>query len=408
MKPGTRFGPYEVAALIGVGGMGEVYRATDTNLKRDVALKVLPETFVLNADRLARFQREAEVLGSLNHVNIAHIYGLERSDGVTALAMELVAGETLAERIAKSPIPVDEALSIARQIVEALEAAHALGIVHRDLKPANIKLRPDGAVKVLDFGIAKALNARAMSGPQTPALTTPAMTEAGVVLGTAAYMSPEQARGKPVDQRADIWAFGCVLYEMLTGQSPFGDEDVTVTLARVLERGADMSALPQAISPDVRQTIKLCLQKDLKKRFADIRDVRLALEGAFETGPTETGSSAATLSTPRGRRGWMVTSAVAVLAMVAMAIPALQHLRETPPPEVRLDIVTPATNDPNSFALSPDGRQIVFVAIGEGGAKLWLRSLATTTAQPLSGTETAVSPFWSPTAAPSDSSPSGR
>jgi Tol biopolymer transport system component len=221
------------------------------------------------------------------------------------------------------------------------------------------------------------------------------MTEAGVVLGTAAYMSPEQTRGKPVDQRADIWAFGCVLYEMLTGQSAFGDEDVTVTLARVLERGAVMSALPPAISPDVRQTIKLCLQKDLKKRFADIRDVRLALEGAFEIAAQSTAVSGSPV-TSRGRRAWIVALTVAVLAALAFAIPAMRYLRETPPPETRVDIVTPATTEPASFALSPDGRQIVFVAAGKGGPHLWLRSLAATLLQPLPGTEGASGPFWSP------------
>ena len=224
LSPHTRFGPYEIAESIGAGGMGEVYRATDTNLKRDVAIKVLPESFARDADRLARFQREAEVLASLNHMNIAHIYGLERGDSTTALVMEFIEGPTLADRITQGPVPADEALNIAMQIADALEAAHGQGIVHRDLKPANIKLRPDGTVKVLDFGIAKALDTRTPSGPT--ALTIAAMTQAGAVLGTAAYMSPEQARGKQVDQRADIWAFGCVLYEMLSGQRAFDGEEV--------------------------------------------------------------------------------------------------------------------------------------------------------------------------------------
>ena len=216
---GTRFGSYEVAALVGVGGMGEVYRATDLSLKRDVALKVLPEELLTDANRLARLQREAEVLASLNHANVAQIYGLERSEGRTALVMEFIDGDTLAERIAQGPLPSSEALNVAMQIAAALEAAHERGIVHRDLKPANIKLKGEGTVKVLDFGLAKALDLRATSGPPPQDLTAPAMTEAGVVLGTAAYMSPEQARGKPVDKRADIWAFGCVLYEMLTGKA---------------------------------------------------------------------------------------------------------------------------------------------------------------------------------------------
>jgi serine/threonine-protein kinase len=258
--------------------MGEVYRASDSQLKRDVAIKVLPESFVNDTSRLARFQREAEVLASFNHPNIAHIHGLEKGDGTTALVMELVDGPTLADRIAQGALPADEALNIAMQIAAALEAAHERQIVHRDLKPANIKIRSDGMVKVLDFGIAKAIETRIMSGPQAPALTTPAMTQAGVVLGTAAYMSPEQARGRPVDERADIWAFGCVLYEMLTGQAAFGGEDATSTVARVLEREPDMRDLPRGVAPSVRRTIELCLQKDPKKRIRHVSDVRHALE----------------------------------------------------------------------------------------------------------------------------------
>jgi serine/threonine protein kinase len=236
---GTRFGSYEITAPLGAGGMGEVYRARDTQLKRDVAIKVLPAALANDADRLARFQREAELLAALNHPNIAQIYGLERSDGTTALVMELVSGQSLIER--HGALPVDEALNIARQIADALEAAHERGIVHRDLKPANVLLTANGVVKVLDFGIAKALDTRT-TGPGPAALTTPAMTAAGIVLGTAAYMSPEQARGKAVDQRADIWAFGCVLYELLTGQLAFGGDDVTLVLARVLERSPDFAA----------------------------------------------------------------------------------------------------------------------------------------------------------------------
>ena len=240
LAAGTRFGPYEITAPLGAGGMGEVYRARDTALKRDVAIKVLPAALASDAERLARFQREAELLAALNHPNIAQIYGLERSDGTTALVMELIAGQSLVARLAHGAVPLEEALGIARQIADALEAAHERGIVHRDLKPANIQLTPDGTVKVLDFGIAKALDT---SLHRPAALTTPAMTEAGIVLGTAAYMSPEQARGKRVDQRADIWAFGCVLYELLTGQLAFGGDDVTLVLARVLERGPDFAAV---------------------------------------------------------------------------------------------------------------------------------------------------------------------
>jgi len=228
---GTRIGPYEITALIGEGGMGKVWRAHHTALKRDDALKVLPDAFASDPDRLARFRREAQVLASLNHPNIAHVHGLEQSDGVQALVMELVEGPTLTDRIAQGPIPVDEALPIAKQIAEALETAHERGIIHRDLKPANIKLRPDGTVKVLDFGLAKALDSTSPAGVDataSPTITSPAMmTGVGMLLGTAAYMSPEQARGKPVDKRSDIWAFGCVLYEMVTGKRAFDGEDVT-------------------------------------------------------------------------------------------------------------------------------------------------------------------------------------
>src|SRR6188508_1214958 len=235
LAPGTRLGPYEIVAPIGAGGMGEVYRAIDTNLKRATAIKVLPELMASDADRLARFQREAEVLATLNHPNIAAVYGLERSGQTIALVMELVDGPTLADRIAQGAVPVDEALAIARQITEGLEAAHEQGIVHRDLKPANIKLRPDGTVKILDFGLAKAVEPAAVSSsPGTslsPTITSPAMTQLGMVLGTAAYMSPEQARGKTVDRRADIWAFGCVLFEMLTGRRAFQGEEISDVLA---------------------------------------------------------------------------------------------------------------------------------------------------------------------------------
>ena len=247
--PGSRVGPYEITALIGEGGMGRVWRAHHVALKRDDALKVLPEGFDNNPERLARFQREAQVLASLNHPHIAHVYGLEHADGVTALVMELVEGPTLADRIGQGPIPVDEALPIAKQIADALEAAHEQGIVHRDLKPANIKLRPDGTVKVLDFGLAKVMEpSGSMSAGQSlsPTITTPAMTQLGMILGTAAYMSPEQAKGKPADKRSDIWAFGCVLYEMLTGRRAFPGEDVSDTLAAVLRSEPDWTALPAA------------------------------------------------------------------------------------------------------------------------------------------------------------------
>jgi eukaryotic-like serine/threonine-protein kinase len=315
--PGKRFGPYEVVDKIGVGGMGEVYRATDTSLKRDVAVKVLPESVASDPDRLARFQREAEVLASLNHPNIAQIYGLEKADSDTVIVMELIEGPTLADRIAEGPIPADEALGIARQIADALEAAHGRQVVHRDLKPENVKLKPDGIIKVLDFGIAKTMGVEAMSGNRSPVMTTPAVTETGVILGTAAYMSPEQARGKPVDQRTDIWAFGCLLFEMLTGQPAFGGEDVMLTLARVLDRDTDMSSMPGTISPAVRHTIKLCLEKDPRKRISDIRDVRLALAGAFDT--ELPAGTPATTAAARPRPTVLALGVVAVAALTGAA-----------------------------------------------------------------------------------------
>ena len=331
LTPGTRLGPYEVLTQIGAGGMGEVYRATDTNLKRSVAIKVLPASVAGDAERLARFQREAEVLAALNHPNIAAIYGLERSGDTTALVMELVEGPTLTDRIAQGAIPIDEAVPIAKQIAEALEAAHEQGIIHRDLKPANIKVRSDGTVKVLDFGLAKAMAPAPGSSPnlsQSPTITTPAMTQAGMILGTAAYMSPEQAKGREADKRSDLWAFGTVLYEMLTGRRAFEGEDTVDVLSRVLQREPEWGALPAGVSPTLVLYLKRCLYKDSKQRLGDMHDMRLALEGAFDTTAPQTTSSA-TSSAPRGRLAWMAFG-VALVAAIALGVPAMRHLRETP------------------------------------------------------------------------------
>ena len=273
--------------------MGQVYQATDTKLDRDVALKVLPHAFTDDPDRLGRFEREAKVLASLNHPNIGHIYGLEEAEGQKALVLELVEGPTLADRIKQGPIPIDEALPIAKQIAEALEAAHEQGVIHRDLKPANIKVKEDGTVKVLDFGLAKAFQPEAsdVSASMSPTMSlTAAATQMGMVIGTAAYMAPEQARGKVVDKRADIFAFGVVLYEMLTGQRPFQGEDVSLTLAAVMTFDPDLDRLPEALSPTLKTYLIRCLAKDPKQRVHDIADVRLAMGGAFETtasGPAE-------------------------------------------------------------------------------------------------------------------------
>jgi len=322
---GTRIGPYEILQFTGAGGMGQVYRARDTRLNRDVAVKVLPDALLHDHDPLARFRREAQVLASLNHPNIATIHGLEESDGVRALVMEFVEGRTLAEIIGGSPAgssaPIErlgpsEAVNIARQIAEALEAAHEQGIIHRDLKPANIIVREDGTVKVLDFGLAKALDpagaaAQAgVGGPigAAPTVTSPAVTNLGVILGTAAYMSPEQARGKPVDKRADIWAFGVVLYEMVTGRRPFQGENVTDVLAAVVKDAPDLSAAP----PELRRLLEKCLEKDPHKRLRDISSVALLLEEHGRAHP-------ATSIQPRSRAPLAVAAVMAVVAAAASA-----------------------------------------------------------------------------------------
>jgi serine/threonine protein kinase/Tol biopolymer transport system component len=397
LASGTRFGPYEVVEQIGSGGMGEVWRARDTNLKRDVAVKVLPESFAADADRLARFQREAEVLASLNHPNIATIHGLEQANGQTVIVMELVEGPTLADRIAEGPISPDEALGIARQVVDALEVAHGRQIVHRDLKPANIKLKDDGTIKVLDFGISKPIDASAISGG-SPVMTTPAMTEAGVILGTAAYMSPEQARGRFVDQRTDIWAFGCLLFEMLTGQPAFGGEDVMATLARVIDRDTDISSLPGTISPAVRRTIKLCLEKDPRKRIADIRDVRLALAGEFETERVLVPETTVRPRKPIWRRSLPVIVSAALAVIATLLISA--QLTRSSTAEVRRFVYSlpegQRLNNPvlPMLAVSPDGRGFVYSANGA----LYLRLFSELGARIVPGTEgeIPITPVFSP------------
>jgi len=386
--------------------MGEVYRATDTNLKRSVAIKVLPDSFANDADRLARFTREAQTLASLNHPNIAAIHGLEESNGVRALVMELVEGEDLSQRVARGAIPLEEALPLATQIAAALEAAHEAGIIHRDLKPANIKVRPDGTVKVLDFGLAKAMGT-AEAGPHdgpgvghhvrdaadSRTITSPAVTQAGMILGTVAYLAPEQAKGKPIDKRTDIWAFGAVLYEMLTGQRAFRGEGTTDTIVAVLSKEPDWSALLPDTPPAIRRLLRRCLEKDRKRRLADAADARLEIEDAL-TVPADSAWAIAAPST-RARLPWGLVATLSV-ALVAGLL-AWAPWRPAPArAETRVDIVTPATTDTMSFALSPDGQQIVFVASGDGDSRLWLRSLATTTPQPLAGTEGASFPFWSP------------
>ena len=400
LQRGSRLGPYVIGGLLGRGGMGEVYDATDTNLKRHVAIKVLPASMSADIDRLARFQREAELLAALNHPNIAQVHGLERSGGIFALVMELVEGRTLADRLAEGPIPLDEALPIAKQIAEALEAAHGRGIIHRDLKPANITVRPDGTVKVLDFGLAKAMEPGSV--PSAIAAVSPTLsmraTQAGIILGTAAYMSPEQASGKPVDQRADIWAYGVVLLEMLSGRRVFYGETVSHVLAAVLTKEPDWAMLPSNTPTPIRRLLRRCLEKDRKNRIHDAGDVRLEIEDAL-TVPSSEGpiAGATTNVTPaHGSRVAWIVAAVAGAVAVALAVPAARYFREAPPPEMRTDIVTPSGGDPLSFALSPDGRQIVMVGSNAGHTQLWVRSLGDATAHALAGTEGALNPFWSP------------
>jgi len=303
--------------------MGEVYRATDTNLKRAVAIKVLPVSVASDSERLARFQREAELLAALNHPNIASIYGLEKSGPATALVMELVEGPTLAEVIAWDTIPIADALPLARQIAEALDAAHGQGIIHRDLKPANIKVRADGTLKVLDFGLAKALapdgaSATADTLTQSPTITSPAMTRAGMILGTAAYMSPEQAKGRAVDKRSDVWAFGVVFYEMLTGQRPFKGDDVPETLASVLTRQPDWTMLPAAIPPLILRLIRRCLEKDRTRRLADMADARLDIEDALSGSDMDTPAGRSVPRT-RERLAWAASPLLVGLTAAAMA-----------------------------------------------------------------------------------------
>jgi len=401
LTPGSRLGPYEVIAQIGVGGMGEVYRATDTNLKRAVAIKVLPESVASDVERLARFQREAEVLASLNHPNIAAIYGLERSGGKTALVMELVEGPTLADRIAQGALPVDEALPLAEQIAEALEAAHERGIIHRDLKPANVKVRPDGTVKVLDFGLAKALEPQGavLDASQSPTITSPAMTRMGVILGTAAYMSPEQARGKAVDKRSDIWAFGCVIYEMLTGRRAFAGDEVSDVLASVLAREPDWTLLPAGLSPVLATFIKRCLQKDRKQRIGDVQSLRLALDGAFETAASHVGQSM-TVAQPVWRRPIVLglATAMALLAAAIGGVVVWTLARTTPAAGSRVARLTMQIGSPGrpGVAISPAGTHVAYIAMSGDREQLYLRALHSVEAKALPGTESASSPFFSP------------
>jgi Tol biopolymer transport system component len=409
LTAGTRLGVYEITAPLGAGGMGEVYRARDTRLQRDVALKILPDLFAVDPDRLARFEREAQLLAALNHPHIAAIYGVEESTDVRALVMELVEGPTLADLIAAGPVPLAEVRGIATQIAQALEAAHEQGIVHRDLKPANIKVRADGTVKVLDFGLAKAIEgsaALATHASLPPTVTSPAFTAAGVIFGTAAYMSPEQARGKLVDRRTDIWAFGCVLFEMLTGTRAFGGDEITDTLAAVLTRDPDWSRLPPETPVSLRRMLRRALVKEKTHRLADAGDARLDLEDALT--PAESPDSAR--PAPRAAR-WRTLAAACTAAVGASIVGGLvvANWREAPALEggpVRFHVAPPegwafpvgqveAAAAP--LAVSPDGERLAFVAQdAQGRSQIWVRPLGAVDATPIAGTEGGHSPFWSP------------
>jgi eukaryotic-like serine/threonine-protein kinase len=388
MTPPSQIAHYRITSKLGEGGMGAVYRATDTRLNREVAIKVLPASLAGDAQYMARFEREAQTLAALNHPNIATVYGIEQG----ALVMELVEGPDL-----KGPMPLDDAIPIARQIALGLDAAHERGIVHRDLKPANVKITPAGVVKILDFGLAKSTGNASAATAGSPTLSPTlslAMTQAGMILGTAAYMSPEQARGKPVDKRADIWAFGVVVYELLTGTMLFGGgETISDSLAAVLTREPDYSALPKDTPPHLRRLIERCLRKDPNQRLRDIGDARLLLDEAEPAAPAPVGRGSSRL--------WMAAAALSTLALAAVAT---MLFREAAPQAsvVRFQVASPdgAAFPRGEMALSSDGRKLVFIASAAGGgatqSSLWIRSFDSLEARPLPGTESGTFPFWSP------------
>src|SRR5262245_12534259 len=395
---GTQLGSHEITSLLGKGGMGEVYRARDLKLKREVAIKILPEEFSRDAERVSRFQREAEVLASLNHPNIAAIYGLQEANETRFLVLELVEGETLADRIARGPIPVEEALDIAKSICEALEAAHERSIVHRDLKPANVKITPDGTVKVLDFGLAKAVgpDAAVTTSNVADSPTKTAHTALGVILGTAAYMSPEQARGRPVDRRADIWAFGAVFYEMLTGRRAFDGDNTTEVLAAVVRDEPNWTRLPHdavRAAPLLRRT----LQKDQRNRTQHIGDVRIALE---ELRDAKGVPAPAASPRPRSLRALLIGGGCLVVACaigigIGMRLRGSRSMPEPAHFQLPYAPISINTGGNTVGALSPSGSHLAFAA-PEGTVQwLWVREMKTKTVKKVRGSEGAFDPFWS-------------
>ncbi len=408
LAPGSRLGPYQIIAPLGAGGMGEVSRAHDTKLRRDVALKVVPPAFASDPERMGRFEREAYVLASLSHPNIASIYGIEESGDTRALVMELVEGPTLAERIQPGRIPLEEALEIARQLADAIEYAHERGVIHRDLKPANIKITPAGSVKVLDFGLAKALTgdldaapgSKSNSPAASPTLSMRA-TQAGMILGTAAYMAPEQARGKAVDRRADIWAFGVVLFEMLTGQPVFTGDSTTEIIASALKEEPNLERLPASTPPAVRRLIERCLNKDPKQRLQSIGEARIILSAPLEAAAAPESGQPGTLAAQPSRRTNIMPWAVALGAcLLALAGISLVHFRERPPAReiMRFQISPPGAFQVGFASISPDGRALAFVTNNGGQSQVWIRALDTLESRLLSGTDGATYPFWSPDA----------
>ena len=396
--PGKRLGPYEILSAIGAGGMGEVYRAKDTRLDRIVAIKVLPSHLADSPELRERFEREARTIASLNHPHICTLYDIGHQDGTDFLVMEYLEGETLAQRLVKGPLPLDQVLQYAIEIADALDKAHRKGMTHRDLKPGNIMLTKSGT-KLLDFGLAKLKQEVAPANVQLSQLPTAnePLTAQGTIVGTLQYMAPEQLEGKEVDARTDIFAFGAVVYEMATGRRAFEGKSQASLIAKILETDPPpISSLQPMTPPALDRVVKRCLAKDPDDRWQTARDMEIELKWIVEGG-SEVGLAGPTVERPKSRERMLAaTAAVAVIALIALSVPAIERLRETPPPETRTEIVTPSTTDPISFALSPDGRQIAFVASGDGPSRLWLRRLDTTAAQPLAGTEGASFPFWSP------------
>ncbi len=399
LREGTQIGPYKVSGLIGAGGMGEVYRATDTRLRREVAIKVLPDSFASDPERRARFQREAETLATLNHAHIGAIYGMEQSGSDVCLVLEFVEGETLGERIARGALPVDEALRIGYQIAIAVEAAHAKGVVHRDLKPANVKITPAGEVKVLDFGLAKVLGGSGVSDNISNSPTMMSRTGAGVLIGTAAYMSPEQARGREATTQSDIWAFGCILFEMLSGKRVVDGESMADIMGSIVKGEPEWASLPADVSPGVQSLLKRCLQKDRLKRARDIGDIALEIEQTIAQPAVALPELPATQKS--GLRSTMQW--VGALTVLGMVLSLVSILSRTPPPQdtqvIRFAVNPPRRffirGQPTTFALSPDGRFIAFIA-EDSARNLWVRALDSTEAVMVPGSIGAGSPFWSP------------